>query len=107
VTPQITPDDRVILDLKVNKDSVGQIFSGVPSVDTRAVETQVLVDNGETVVLGGIYEQERAHQADKVPFLGEIPGFGWMFKRTINKDEKTELLVFVSPKIVKESLSVD
>ncbi len=107
VTPQITPDDRIIMDLKVNKDSVGQIFSGVPSVDTRAVETQVLVDNGETVVLGGIYEQERARQADKIPFLGEIPGFGWMFKRTINKDEKTELLVFVSPKIVKESLVVE
>ncbi|MGA7801475.1 MAG: type IV pilus secretin PilQ [Gammaproteobacteria bacterium] len=106
VTPQITPDDRIIMDLKVHKDSVGQVFQGVPSVDTRAVDTQVLVDNGETVVLGGIYEQTQSHQADKVPFFGDLPGIGYLFKRTQKVDNNQELLVFVTPKIVKQNLQL-
>lgn len=105
VTPQITPDDRIIMDVKVNKDSVGQIFAGVPSIDTREVTTQVLVDNGETLVLGGIYEQETLNEVDKVPFFGDLPGLGWMFRTTRNADDKSELLIFVTPKIVKDKIN--
>ena len=105
VTPQITPDDRVVMDLKVNKDSVGQIFNGVPSIDTRSVETQVLVDNGETVVLGGVYEQTNIDSVTKVPFFGDLPYLGNLFKTTLKQDDKAELLIFVTPKIVKDSLN--
>ena len=103
VTPQITPDDRIIMDLVVNKDSVGTIYEGVPSIDTKEVATQVLVDNGETLVLGGIYERERLDEVDRVPFFGELPMVDWLFKTTRKKDNKAELLIFVTPKIVKES----
>ncbi len=102
VTPQITPDDHIILDLAVNKDSVGEVFAGVPSINTREVSTQVLVDNGETVVLGGVYEQTRNFQADKVPFLGDLPVAGALFRTTRKVDDKSELLIFVTPKIIKE-----
>ncbi|MFT7234905.1 MAG: type IV pilus assembly protein PilQ [Methylophagaceae bacterium] len=104
VTPQITPDDRVVMDLKVNKDSVGVIFNGVPSIDTRSVETQVLVDNGETVVLGGVYEQTNLDNVEKVPFFGDLPYLGVLFRTTTVRDDKAELLIFVTPKIVKDSL---
>lgn len=106
VTPQITPDDRIIMDLTVNKDAVGEIFSGIPSIDTREVDTQVLVNNGDTIVLGGIYEQVKRDEVDKVPFLGDIPFLGYFFKHTLKSDEKAELLIFVTPKILKESLSL-
>ena len=106
VTPHITPDDRVIMDLTVNRDSVGQIFAGVPSIDTNEVTTQVLVDNGETVVLGGIFESNNRTDKDIVPFFGEIPYFGNLFKRTSTTAEKQELLIFVTPKILKETLSL-
>ena len=103
VTPQITPDDRIIMDLVVNKDSVGQVFAGVPSIDTKEVATQVLVNNGETLVLGGIYERETLDEVDRVPFFGELPMIDWLFKTTRTSDKKAELLIFVTPKIVKES----
>lgn len=107
VTPHITPDDRIIMDLTVNKDTVGEIFGDgslqIPSIDTREVNTQVLVDNGETVVLGGIYEQEILDQTTKVPFFGDLPFIGRLFKRTVQDDNKSELLVFVTPKIVREN----
>lgn len=106
VKPQITPDDRIILDLTVSKDSVGQVFQGVPSVDKRAVSTQVLVNNGETVVLGGIYEQERSEGVSKVPLLGDLPLVGALFRQTAKLDSKNELLIFVTPKILKESLTM-
>jgi len=106
VTPRITPDDRIIMDLEVKKDSVGQIFSGVPSVDTKKVTTQVLVDNGDTIVLGGIFEQTTRTTVDKVPFLGDIPFLGQLFRRTAKQDDKTELLIFVTPKIVKDALTI-
>ena len=111
VTPQITPDDRIIMDLLVTKDSVGDQVSNerggsIPSIDTRSVETQVLVDNGQTVVLGGIYETEEREQEEKVPFLGDIPGLGVLFRRTSVRSEKTELLIFVTPKILKEGSSI-
>lgn len=105
VTPQITPDDRIIMDLQVNKDSVGQIFNNVPSIDTRNVTTRVLVDNGETLVLGGIYEQEKGKQTERVPFLGSLPGVGWLFRTESKTDMKQELLIFVTPKIIKQGLA--
>ena len=111
VTPQITPDDRIIMDLLVTKDSVGETITterggAVPSIDTRSVETQVLVDNGQTVVLGGIYETEQNETKTKVPYLGDIPGLGALFRSTSVKNTKTELLVFVTPKILKEGSSI-
>ena len=106
VTPQITPDDRIIMDLQVNKDSVGEIFAGVPSIDTRNVSTRVLVDNGETLVLGGIYEQEKGKQTERVPFFGSLPGVGWLFKTEAKTDQKQELLIFVTPKIIDQNLSL-
>ncbi|MFK7862252.1 MAG: type IV pilus secretin PilQ [Granulosicoccus sp.] len=110
VTPQITPDDRIVMDLQVNKDTVGQLFGAgnlqVPSIDTRELSTQVLVDNGETVVLGGVYEQSIIDQVDFVPFFGKLPLIGKLFQHTTNQDEKSELLVFVTPKIIKENVSL-
>ncbi len=110
VTPQITPDDRIVMDLKVNKDTVGEIFGAgslqVPSIDTREVSTQVLVDNGETVVLGGVYEQTLLNKVDMVPFFGNLPLIGRLFQHTTNQDDKSELLVFVTPKIIKENISL-
>jgi type IV pilus assembly protein PilQ len=106
VTPRITPDDRIIMDLEVKKDSVGQIFDNIPSIDTKKVTTQVLVDNGDTIVLGGIFEQTTRTTVDKVPFLGDMPFIGAIFRRTIKQDDKTELLIFVTPKIVKDALTI-
>jgi type IV pilus assembly protein PilQ len=106
VTPQITPDDKIIMDLEVKKDQVGQIFAGVPSINTQNVTTQVLVANGETAVLGGIYEQTERNDVDKVPFFGDIPVVGNLFKRRTKQDDKTELLIFITPKIMDESLGL-
>ena len=106
VTPQITPDDRVIMDLSVTNDTVGDIFAGIPSIDTREVGTQVLVNNGDTVVLGGIYQQITRNEVEKVPFLGDIPIIGYFFRHTLEGDERRELLIFVTPKILKDALSL-
>lgn len=106
VTPQITPDDKIILDLEVKKDTIGALVGGVPSIDVRTVTTQVLAENGETVVLGGIYEQTTRTDVTKVPLLGDIPFFGNMFKTTTKRDEKTELLIFITPRIIKEQLLI-
>ena len=106
VTPQITPDDRIIMDLTVNKDSVGEVFSGIPSIDTREVQTQVLVNNGDTIVLGGIYEQITRNEIDKIPLLGDLPLIGYLFRHTLESDQQAELLIFVTPKILKDSLSL-
>ena len=106
VTPQITPDDRIIMDLTVNQDSVGQVFSGIPSIDTNELQTQVLVDNGETVVLGGIYESTNRDDRTSVPFFGDLPYLRKLFQRTEVEANKQELLIFVTPKIIKESLSL-
>ncbi len=112
VTPQITPDNNIIMDLKVHKDNVGDIISTgglggtVPSIDTRAVETQVLVADGQTVVLGGIYETERRETTNKVPFLGDIPFVGVAFRSKQRVDNKAELLIFVTPRILEEGGSI-
>ncbi len=101
VTPQITPDEHVIMDLKVNSDSVGRVFAGVPSINTREVNTQVLVENGQTVVLGGVHETVKGNDVEKVPVLGDIPMLGRLFQRKQTSDNKRELLIFVTPKILK------
>jgi len=112
VTPQITPDNNIIMDLRVHKDSVGDIISTgglggtVPSIDTRNVQTQVLVGNGQTVVLGGIYETERRETVKKVPFLGDIPFAGALFRSKQRVDNKAELLIFVTPRILEEGSSI-
>lgn len=107
VTPQITPDDRVIMDLLVNKDSESPLkVLGVPTIDTRKIETQVLVNDGETVVLGGIYEQTTSEGRDEIPFFGSLPVIGNFFRHTTNIEKKNELLVFVTPKILKGDLAM-
>ena len=111
VTPQITPDNRIILDLDVKDDAVGTVVvaSGgvnVPSIDTREVATQVLVNDGQTVVLGGILTTTQREDDTKVPYLGDIPILGHLFKSTDHKDNKDELMVFITPKIVREGVNV-
>lgn len=107
VTPHITPDDRVIMDLKVNKDSPRFLpGQSVPAVDTRALETTVLVDNGETVVLGGVFERDKSKNVERVPFFGELPGVGVLFRQTRVEDKNNELLIFVTPKILKDTLTL-
>jgi len=103
VTPQITPDDRVIIGLKVKKDSADftREVQGVPPIDTRSVETNVLVDNGETLVLGGVFERTREFSKKQVPWLGDLPLLGHLFKTTSRRDNNNELLIFVTPKILK------
>jgi len=103
VTPQITPDDRIIMDLVVTKDDVLPVASGQPPISKRAVQTQVLVDNGETVVLGGVYERTLNNSVERVPFFGDLPLIGNLFKRNRKTDNKSELLIFVTPKIIKDS----
>jgi type IV pilus assembly protein PilQ len=108
VTPHITPDDRVIMDLKVNKDNPDftRAVLGVPPVDTRELETSVLVDNGETVVLGGVFERTKSKTRNSVPFFGDIPYLGWAFQQNQVQDENSELLIFVTPKILKDTLTL-
>ncbi|KWR91649.1 type IV pilus secretin PilQ [Cupriavidus sp. IDO] len=106
VTPQITPEGNVLLDVDVNKDSVGiQTTSGF-AIDTKHVQTQVLVENGGTVVIGGIYTQTESNDVDKVPFLGDIPVLGYLFKSNAKVKNRTELLVFLTPRILNESVSL-
>jgi type IV pilus assembly protein PilQ len=111
VTPQITPDNRIILDLNVKKDSVGQVIVGgagqqVPSIDTREITTSVIVNDGQTVVLGGILETERRETEKKVPYLGDVPVLGRLFKTNTKTNNKDELLIFVTPKILREGVTV-
>ncbi len=107
VTPQITPDDRIIMDLQVNQDTVsGTTVLGVPAINTRSVTTQVLVANGETVVLGGVYTSSDRKTVDRIPFFGDLPYVGFLFKRTDIDKTKDELLIFITPKILKDSLNL-
>lgn len=104
VTPQITPDDKVIMDLSVNQDARGEVTAGIPSIETNEVVTQVLVGNGETVVLGGIFQSERATTITKTPFLGDIPYIGALFTKTEEVDQRAELLIFITPKLLKDGI---
>jgi type IV pilus assembly protein PilQ len=109
VKPQITPDGKITLSLDINKDSPNptlQTGSGV-AIDTKHVKTEVLVDNGGTVVIGGIFTQTTKNQTQKLPWLGDIPILGWLFKNNETIDDKTELLIFITPKIVSEKLGMN
>ena len=105
VKPQITPDDNVIMTLEVHKDSVGQVTTAGPSIDTKQVTTQVLVENGGTVSIGGIFVQDGNRTVTKVPLLGDIPILGALFKQESNQNNRQELLIFVSPRIMREGLT--
>ena len=105
VTPQITPEGAIFLDVKVNKDSRGQDTLSGPAIDTKNVQTQVLVDNGGTVVLGGIFEQNERTTVTKVPVLGDIPVVGYLFKNRSVVNDRTELMIFITPRVVSEALA--
>ncbi|HWA12474.1 MAG TPA: type IV pilus secretin PilQ, partial [Burkholderiales bacterium] len=106
VKPQITPDDNIIMKLNVNKDSVGANTSAGPAIDTKQVTTEVLVENGGTVGLGGIYTQDESSTVTKVPMLGDIPVLGVFFRQDLKRNDKRELLIFVTPKVVKETAAI-
>jgi len=110
VTPQITPDNRIIMTVEVRKDNVGQFVDlgggfRVPSIDTRNVLTQIHINNGDTAVIGGIFEETITNDVTKVPVLGDIPILGYLFKTTGRTSEKQELLIFLTPRVVKETLN--
>ena len=105
VTPQITPDDRVIMDLLITKDNVADFIGTIPVIDTTELTTRVLVDNGETIVLGGIFESETLTEVTKVPFLGDLPVVGNLFKHRLNTDNRLELLIFVTPRLLQDPLA--
>ena len=105
VKPQITPDDRIIMELEVKQDTVGAVFNGVPSINTNNVQTQVLVDNGETIVLGGIFTTQVTESVTKTPFFGDLPYVGRLFRRSTKTDDKQELLIFITPRLLKDSLT--
>lgn len=105
VTPQITPEGAIFLDVKVNKDSVGQQTLSGPAIDTKNVQTQVLVENGGTVVLGGIYEQQQRTDTTKVPLLGDLPVVGYLFKNVATVNDRTELIIFITPRVISERIN--
>jgi type IV pilus assembly protein PilQ len=104
VTPQITPDNRVLMEIQINKDSVSSTLfvNSTPAIDTKVVKTQVMVENGGTVVIGGIYQQTLDTTVNKVPLLGDIPFLGALFRSKVDKNNRTELLVFITPKVVED-----
>jgi type IV pilus assembly protein PilQ len=109
VTPQITPDNKVIMNVEVRKDTVGQVVningSQYPAIDTKNVTTQISVNNGDTAVIGGIYEENITSDINKVPFLGDLPVLGYLFKQTARTSAKTELLIFLTPRVVRDSIT--
>lgn len=107
VTPQVTPSGSIIMDLSVSQDEAGQVTNGIPAINTRNVRTNVRVNDGETVVLGGIYNSTSNNTTNSVPFFSELPGIGFLFKRTERTEVKRELLVFVTPKVMKDTGSSD
>ncbi len=106
VTPKITPDDRVNMKVSLTQDTVGATFGGVPSINTKKVNTQVLVENGGTLVIGGVYTQNESESKNSVPLLADIPILGWLFKNETRTSDKRELLVFITPRVMSESLNL-
>jgi type IV pilus assembly protein PilQ len=102
VTPQITPEGNIILDVDVNKDSVGQATAAGFAINTKHIKTQVLVENGGTVVIGGIFELNETESETKVPGLGDIPALGNLFKTRSRTAQNTEMLVFLTPKMISD-----
>jgi type IV pilus assembly protein PilQ len=107
VTPQITPDDHVIMDVTVTKDSPQAVANGTPPIDTNRVQTQALVENGGTIVIGGVYQQDNSIGTTKVPLLGDLPVLGYLFRSRTSSDNKTELLIFITPKIIKDAMDLN
>ncbi len=105
VTPQITPDQHIVMDLEIKQDTVGRIFHGVPSINTTRITTQVLVENGDTVVLGGVFRTDKHQTVTRTPLLGELPLVGRLFRRTLEQDDKQELFVFITPQIIDEQFA--
>lgn len=105
VTPQITPDDNIIMKLKINQDTRGENTPAGPAIDTKQIITEVLVENGGTVVIGGIFEQTEKTERNRVPFLADVPVFGNLFRNSARRNDKRELLIFVTPRILNETLS--
>ncbi|MCR4298666.1 MAG: type IV pilus secretin PilQ [Gallionella sp.] len=106
VTPQITPDDHINMQVTANQDTVGAVYSGVPSINTKNVKTEVLVENGGTVVIGGVFTQDLSDSTQKVPLLGDVPVVGWLFKNEVKSDTKSELLIFITPRIMKDEINL-
>ena len=106
VTPKITPDDRVNMKVTLTQDTVGATYGGIPSINTKKVDTQVLVENGGTLVIGGVYTQNESEAKNSVPLLADIPLLGWLFKNETKSTDKRELLVFITPKIMAEALNL-
>ena len=105
VLPQITPDNRLVLDLNITQDSIGDIVNGAFTINKNQLNTQVLVDNGQTIVLGGVYQAQDVKRVDKTPFLGDLPYIGRLFSRTTISEEKNELLIFITPKLVDDKIA--
>ncbi len=108
VTPQIAPNGKVVLDLQISKDSIGQLVpvaggGSVPTIDTKKIQTTVTVNNGQTVVLGGVYEIQNQEDIQKIPFLGDVPFLGNLFKRSVNSEAKGELMIFITPFVIEEN----
>ena len=103
VTPQVTPDGRVVLDVEITKDSIAGFQDGSPIVNTKRVSTKVIVNNGDTAVLGGVYEEQITDTVDKVPFLGDAPLLGHLFRRTNKGTVKQELLIFLTPRVLSDA----
>ncbi len=109
VTPHITPDGRVMMALLINQDSVGEFINGefgsqIPTIDTTQLDTEVLVGNGQTVVLGGVFKNEEIISESKTPFLGDVPYIGRLFRKDVTKTTKTETLIFITPRILSDRL---
>ena len=102
VTPQITPDGRIIMQLDIHQDSVAAGTGAVPAINTNSINTSVLVENGDTIVLGGVFREETTTTETKTPLLGDVPYLGRLFKRTNNENRRTELLIFITPRIIAE-----
>ena len=104
VTPRITPNGQINMQLEIRQDSILPTASGVPSINTNEVITSALVEDGETIVLGGVFREEATATESKTPILGDIPGLEWLFKRTVSDTRRTELLIFITPGIVAAGL---
>ncbi|WP_410054755.1 type IV pilus secretin PilQ [Legionella genomosp. 1] len=107
VTPQITPDNKIMMDLQINQDTPSpQTFNGVPAILTKEIQTNVLVNNGQTIVLGGIYKQDKNNSINRVPFLGNLPVVGVLFRNQSTEIKNEELLIFITPRIITNTLSI-
>ena len=106
VTPHITPDNNINMVLVASQDTVGALYGGVPSINSKSVTTEVLVENGGTVVVGGVFTQDITDTTNKVPLLGDIPALGWLFKNKVKSDAKNELLIFITPKIMQDTMNL-